>query len=258
MRIATWNINGLRARLDYIRHWLDAVQPDVVGFQELKTPDDQFPHEAFKELGYKAVIHGQQRWNGVAVLAKQRRKLELLQAGLPGQEHMGARLISAKVSGLTFINVYCPNGKNLLHEDYSRKLDWFASLRQYLADTHKPSEKLVLVGDFNIVPSGIDSWNESVLHGNICHSDRERAQIKSLLDLGLYDLWRETRPDDAGHSWWDYRGGSFYKRQGLRIDLLLGTKPVLAKAKSVSLERRWRKKLEDLKPSDHCPIWADI
>ena len=256
MRIATWNINGMRARLDYVRHWLEAVSPDVVGFQELKMKDDQFPHEAFGELGYRVLTHGQKGWNGVAILSKE--PAEARQVGLPGQEDFGSRLLAAEVGGLTFITVYCPNGKSVTHDDFPAKLAWFDSLRSYLDDTFTPEKPVVLVGDFNVVPAAIDSYNEDKLSGHIFHTDEERKRIASLLDWGLVDLWRAERPDEPGHTWWDYRAGAFHKKMGLRIDLLLATPPVADRVRDVGFDRGWRKKVDGLTPSDHAPVWADL
>ncbi|MEC7519549.1 MAG: exodeoxyribonuclease III [Myxococcota bacterium] len=256
MRIATWNINGMRARIDYVQHWLRAVDPDVVGFQELKMEDEKFPHDAFTELGYQVVTHGQKSWNGVAVLSKG--DAEVVQRGLPGQESVGARLLSVKTGGMTFITVYCPNGKTIDHEDFQGKLAWYDALSDYVESQHRPDEPLVLTGDFNIVPAPIDSWNEKKLAGNIFHTDEERQRMARLLDWGFVDAWRETKPEEPGHSWWDYRAGAFHKRQGLRIDLVLVTAPLAARVEDVHVERDWRKKVEGLTPSDHAPVWVDL
>ena len=153
MRLATWNVNGLRARIDYIDHWLKDRQPDVVGLQELKTPDDVFPHDHFRALGYEALVHGQKSWNGVAILAKH--PMTLKQEGLQEQEDFGARLITAEITtpkgnAFDFTTVYCPNGKTLDHADFARKLDWYKSLTRYWQQN--ASAKHLICGDFNIVP----------------------------------------------------------------------------------------------------------
>ena len=256
MRIATWNINGLNARLDYIRHWLEAVSPDVVGLQELKMQDEKFPHEAFRELGYFATTLGQKSWNGVAILSK--KPVEASTRGLPGQEGFGARLISAKVDGVHFATVYCPNGKRLEHDDYGRKLEWFDDLLAWMNAEVRPSDPFVLCGDFNIVPTGLDSWNEERFAGDIFHTDAERERLASIQRWGLMDLWRETYPEEPGHTWWDYRGGAFHRRMGLRIDLILGTASIRTRVEDVFVSRDWRKKIEGLTPSDHAPVWADL
>lgn len=261
MRIATWNINGMRARLDYIGHWLRAVEPDVVGLQELKMEDEKFPHDAFSELGYRAVTYGQKSWNGVAVLTKAELPedaVEVRARGLPGEDGFGSRLLSVRVADITFVTVYCPNGKTIEHDDFRGKLAWFDSLATWLAESHDPTDPLVLTGDFNIVPAPIDSWNEEKLGGGMFHTEGERQRMQRLLDWGLVDLWRALRPDDPGHSWWDYRAGAFHKRMGLRIDLVLGTRAIAERARDAHVLRDWRKKVDGLTASDHAPVWVDL
>jgi exodeoxyribonuclease-3 len=259
MRIATWNINGLRARLDFIMHWLRERKPDIVGLQELKLTDEQFPHDAFQEAGYTAVTHGQKAWNGVAILTpKAAEPAVVTQAGLPGQEEFGSRLLTAQVAGISFTTLYCPNGKTLEHEDYARKLAWFEALAEHLATTLRPEDPAVLCGDFNICPSAQDSWNEDRMKGEIFHTDEERARFGRLLDWGLVDLFRAKHPDSDEFSWWDYRGGAFHRKQGLRIDFLLATQSLLARVRSVEIDREYRKKKDGLTASDHAPVFADL
>lgn len=256
MRIATWNINGLRARLDFLLHWLRARRPDIVGLQELKLTDEQFPRDALEAEGYYAITHGQKAWNGVAILSREPATLE--QSGLPGQEAFGARLLSARIGDLRFTTVYCPNGKSVGHEDFPRKLAWFDALSDYLADSHDPAAPAVLCGDFNICPTPLDSWNEEALQESILHTEKERTRLRRLLDWGLIDLFRETHPAEQTFSWWDYRGGAFHRNMGLRIDLLLGTRPVMGRVESVGTDRDYRKKKEGLTASDHAPVMADL
>lgn len=259
MRIATWNINGLRARMDFLKHWLRARQPDLVGLQEIKTADDKFPHAELEDEGYTALVHGQKAWNGVAILVHDSAaKVELTQAGLPDQEDLGARLVTATVGDLDFTTIYCPNGKHIEHDDFPRKLAWFEALTQHLRDQHDAGRPTVVCGDFNICPTPLDSWNEEVLHGKIFHTDEERRRFQHLLDWGLIDLFRQTQPDDPSFSWWDYRGGSFHKNEGLRIDFLLGTRAVLDRLESIQIDRDYRKKKDGLTPSDHAPMMADL
>jgi exodeoxyribonuclease-3 len=256
MRIATWNVNGLRARLDFAKLWLEERSPDLVGLQELKLTDEQFPHEDFAALGYRAITHGQKSWNGVAVLY--RGDAEPVQAGLPGQEDLGARLVGVKAGDLHFVSVYCPNGKHLEHDDYPRKLAWFDDLAAYLETSHSAGEQLVVGGDYNICPTGLDSWNEKDFAGDIFHTQEERARIQKLYGWGLRDLFRVLHPDEQVFSWWDYRGGAFHRKQGLRIDFLLATEAVARRVKTVEVDREFRKKKGELKASDHAPVWADI
>jgi exodeoxyribonuclease-3 len=256
MRIATWNVNGLRARLDLLLHWLRERSPDLVGLQELKLADDQFPHAELEAAGYRAVVHGQRAWNGVAVLARE--PLEPLERGLPGQDELGARLVSAAVGGLVFTSVYGPNGKHVGHEDFPRKLAWLDALTAHVAARHRAADPLVVVGDLNLCPAPLDSWNETALAGQIFHTQAERDRFRRLCDWGLVDLFRAQHPERRAFSWWDYRAGAFHKGEGLRIDFLLATQSVAARVKAIEIDRDYRKKVAGLVPSDHAPVWADL
>jgi len=252
MRIATWNVNGLRARLEFVLHWLESRRPDVVGLQELKLVDDQFPHLALESLGYHAVVYGQKAWNGVAVLALEKPEIE--QRGLPGQEALGARLVTVRVGGLRFTTVYAPNGKHVDHDDFPRKLAWFDSLRAHVAET--AGDSTVLCGDFNICPTAQDTWREEP--EQIFHTEVERSRFRAILDLGVKDVYRERHPDGAMFSWWDYRGGSFHRNMGLRIDFVLAADAVMERVESVEIDREYRKKQDGLTPSDHAPVIVDL
>jgi exodeoxyribonuclease III len=256
MRIATWNINGLRARLDYLLLWLEQRRPDLVGLQELKTQQDLFPFEVFEPLGYHALVYGEKAWNGVAILSRE--PVELLHQGLTGQEDFGARLLSARLGSLTFETVYCPNGKTLEHEDYPRKLAWFEALEAHWRTHHDANQAVVLCGDFNVAPDAGDSWRGAAGDGGLFHTTAERARMAALLELGLYDLYREHHPEGRDFSWWDYRGGAFHRGQGLRIDLLLGTASVRERVLDVVIDREFRKKQQGLTASDHAPVYADL
>ena len=256
LRVATWNVNGLRARLDFVLHWLRARRPDVVGLQELKLTDEQFPHEVFAREGYRAAVHGQKSWNGVAVLSRE--EAVVIQRGLPGQEEFGARLLTAEIGGVSFTTVYVPNGKSIEHADYPRKLRWLESLRGHFDSAHDPSAPTLLCGDFNVVPQPIDSWSEELHAGLIFHSEDERRRYRAVLDWGFHDLFRAMYPTEQKFSWWDYRGGAFHRKQGLRIDFLLGAEAVVKRLRSVGIDREYRKKKEGLTASDHAPVIADI
>ena len=256
MRIATWNINGLRARIDYIVHWLQARQPDVVGLQELKITDELLPTDVFEELGYHVLTHGQKAWNGVAILSKE--PAELVQSGLPGQDDFGARLITAKVEQLSFTTVYCPNGKKVEHDDYPRKLAWFDALQEHVRDTESADAQTVLCGDFNICPTDLDTWDEGAHSGQIFHTDAERARMSALYDFGLEDMYRAQHPDTRAYSWWDYRAGGFQRNYGLRIDFLLANKAAMDRLQTVEIDRDYRKKKDGLTASDHAPVFADL
>ncbi len=256
MRVATWNVNGLRARLEYVLHWLRSRQPDIVGLQELKLLDEQFPVSEFEAEGYHAAIHGQKAWNGVAILSK--KPVTVRQKGLPGQEEFGSRLLTAEVGGLNLTTVYVPNGKHLEHADFKRKLEWLDCLLAHFRNHHDPLAPTILCGDFNIVPQALDSWNEEELSGKIFHTESERTRFAYFQEWGFADLFRHLYPSDAKFSWWDYRGASFRFNEGLRIDFLLGTAPVIEKLESVQIDRDYRKKKEGLTASDHAPVIADL
>jgi len=256
MRVATWNVNGMRARRELLLRWLEARRPDIVGLQELKLTDEQFPHADIEAAGYKAVTHGQKAWNGVAILS--RTDAAVTCRGLPGQEEFGSRLLTADVGGISFTVVYCPNGKSVEHADFPRKLAWFDALADHLGSTHDPARPAILCGDFNICPAPIDSWNEQLMAGSIFHTEAERERMARLARWGLVDLYRELHPDSQEFTWWDYRGGAFHRRQGLRIDLLLGTGPVAGRLRSVEIDREYRRKLDEITPSDHAPVFADL
>lgn len=256
LRVATWNINGLRARYDFLCHWLRARRPDLVGLQELKLEDEHFPHDELAAEGYHAVTHGEKAWNGVAVLA--RSPVEVVQRGLPGQEALGARLLTARAGDVLFTTVYCPNGKHTGHEDFPRKLAWFDHLAGHLEASQRPDQPAVLCGDFNLCPTGLDSWNEERLHGSIFHTDEERRRFRRLLDWGWVDVYRRLHPERQAFSWWDYRGGAFHRGMGLRIDFVLATEPLAGRAESTEIDRDYRKKKDGLTASDHAPVYADL
>ena len=256
MRLATWNINGIRARLDFIAFWLEERQPDVVGFQELKAEDGAFPHDFFQNLGYVVQTHGQKSWNGVAVATKA--EVDVTQRGLPGQEENGSRLITALVDGVSFTNVYCPNGKSVDHADYDMKLEWFDALGDYCQEQLEQHPQVVVCGDFNIVAEAKDSHLGAAGDGGIFHTVAERERLHTLMNQGLLDIYRDRYPDSGAFSWWDYRRGAFQRNQGLRIDLILGSDAVAKRAQDVVIDRDYRKKKEGLTASDHAPVYLDI
>lgn len=260
MRVVTWNVNSVSARLDFVLDFLEARQPDVVCLQELKTTDDDFPRLAFAQLGYASVAHGQQQWNGVAVLSRKASgpAPELVQAGLPGQEAMGARLVTVKVLGLEISSVYVPNGKSVEHADYAKKLAWLDALIAHLRASMSREQPVIVAGDFNIAPSDLDTWDPKGHAGHIFHTEAERARVAALHELGLVDLYRKLHREEQAFTWWDYRGGSFHKKQGLRIDWLLGNTSAAERCTEVSVDRDFRKKREERTPSDHAPVVAEL
>lgn len=256
MRIASWNINGIRSRIDYIKIWLEARQPDLVGFQEIKATDDNVPVDAFSDIGYEIHSHGQKSYNGVAFLTKN--EIEVTQIGLPGREEDGARLIAGEYEDLTYATVYCPNGKNIEHADYEMKLEWFGALRDFCATEIAKERDFLIGGDYNICATAADSHLGAKGDGQIFHTDRERAALDELFELGLVDLFRLKYPNSDAFSWWDYRAGAFQRNLGLRIDLMLGTTGMVDRTTEVVIDRDFRKKQEGLTASDHAPVYVDI
>ncbi len=256
MRVATWNINGLRARLGFVLRWLAARQPDLVGIQELKLTEEQFPHAELRAAGYHAAVFGQKAWNGVAILS--RAPLQITETGLPEQAHLGARLLTARTSELSFTTLYGPNGKSVEHGDFAAKLAWLEALLGHFQASHHAEEPTFLCGDFNLCPTALDSWNEALLGGTIFHTEAERQRFQRLLEWGFHDLFREKHPGARAFSWWDYRGGAFHRGQGLRLDFLLASAGLAARVRAVTIDRDYRKKQEGLVPSDHAPVIADL
>jgi len=234
--------------------WLKERKPNIVGLQELKIQNEDFPFEFFKDLGYESFVHGQKSWNGVAILSNVPGELKL--KGLEDQEDFGARLITAKFGELEFTTCYCPNGKDINHQDYAAKLGWFESLIGLYQKNS--SEKSILCGDFNIVPTEVDSWMGEKAEGTIFHTIAEREKMSRLLETGFIDLYRQANPDLQAFTWWDYRGGSFHRKHGLRIDFILGSNKVSKDTTEITIDRDFRKKKGELTASDHAPVFADL
>jgi exodeoxyribonuclease III len=255
MRIATWNVNSLKARLPRVEEWLDIARPDVLCMQETKVADSAFPSMAFQALGYDAVSHGEGRWNGVAILSRvgvEDDRPGFCDDVVPGDE---ARVLSATCGGVRVTTIYVPNGRSVGHEQYHLKLEWLARLRRHLDTGCDPEQPMVVCGDFNIAPDDRDVWDPALAHGGTHVSKPERDALGELLDWGLVDVFRELYDDERLFSWWDYRAGAFHKHLGMRIDLVLATRP-LAKALNWALIDRNARK--GTAPSDHAPLVVDF
>lgn len=256
MLLATWNINGLRARSQRLAEFLAERRPDVACLQELKITPEEFPHLELRASGYHAVLTGQPGWNGVAVIARE--PPELVTRELPGAADLGARFVVAKTSGIEVASVYVPNGKTVSHADYKMKLTWLERLAAYVESRADEDAPLVLGGDFNVCWTDLDSYGGARFKGRIFHTDEERALMNRLRDAGLVDLFRAHRPEEPGFSWWDYRAGAFHKKEGMRIDLLLATPAIASRMTDVYVDRDYRKKgkTSGSIPSDHAPVVA--
>lgn len=254
MRIATWNVNSLRARLELVLAWLRQDGPEVVCLQETKATDDVFPAAALAEVGYEAVFTGQKTYNGVAMLSRLPFS-EVCRAlpDAPGDDEK--RFIAATVNGARIVNVYVPNGQAVGSAKFAYKLAWLEQLRTYLRTTYTLETPLVLCGDFNVAPEPRDVYDAAEVDGDVLFHPDERAAFARLLDWGLRDALRLHRQEGELYSWWDYRAGAFRRNRGFRIDHILVTPPVAARCTAVTLERDLRRQP---KPSDHIPVVATL
>lgn len=258
MRITSWNINSLRARLSRVERWLTDFEPDVVCLQETKLADEAFPAATFAMLGYESFHNGQGRWNGVAVLS--RVGLDDPVAGFgPGIEaDPDARLVWATCGGVRVASAYVPNGRALGHDHYHYKLSWLGRLREALDVQADPNEPVIVCGDFNVAPEDRDVYDPAAFTDSTHTSGPERTRLAALADWGLADLFRQHHADGGLFSWWDYRAGNFHKRKGMRIDLLLGSAPAAAACRYALIDRNERKGPRSDPPSDHAPVFADL
>ncbi len=254
MRIATWNVNSVRARLDRLLAFLGRSNVDVLCLQELKVTDGDFPREPLEAAGWKAVTFGQKTYNGVAIVAREE-PADVERGLLDGVDDPEARLVAATVRGVRVVSAYVPNGKTVGSEKWDYKLRWLARLEAYLRPRVTADASIVLCGDFNVAPTDLDvrnveKWRDTVL----CRTE-VRAAFEALKATGLADALRLVRPEEAVYTWWDYRELGFPKNDGLRIDHFLVGAPLAARLASVTVDRDERKgKL----PSDHAPVIAEF
>jgi exodeoxyribonuclease-3 len=267
MRIATWNVNSLAARLDKVAWWLGRARPDVLLMQETKLADAAAPVDAFREAGYQLAHHGEGRWNGVAIASRVGIEAVVTNFGEPlrhpntadagdDEPFAEARMIATVCAGIRVVSLYAPNGRVVDSPFYLAKLQWFERLSQWLARAADPAEPLVLGGDFNIAPADDDVWDPAACHGGTHVSPRERTAFARLLDFGLVDAYRRHHREPGRYTWWDYRAGAFHLNQGMRIDHLLVTAPLAQRTVAAEIDREARKGKP--LPSDHAPLVADL
>jgi len=258
MRLVTWNVNSLRARLPRVLEFLAEHRPDVLLLQETKCEADAFPHAALADAGYVAADHSGGRWAGVAVVARSELGIAEASAGLPGEVvESEARWVEATVGGtLRVASVYVPNGRALDSEWYAQKLAFLEAMARRVAELRAAAggPELVVAGDVNVAPADLDVYDPAAFVGVTHTSAPERAALQSVLDAGLVDAFRRLHPDAVGHTWWDYRQGHFHRGLGLRIDLILTTPAIADRLTRVGIERDYRK---GSRPSDHVPLVAD-
>ena len=263
MRLATWNVNSLKARLGRVEEWLGYAQPDVLCMQETKLADAAFPTLAFSALGYESAHHGDGRWNGVAILSriglddvvagfgKDDGELNLALDGVPAE----CRLIAATCGGVRVHSVYVPNGRSLDSDQYTAKLDWLGRLRGLVDASCTPAGHTVICGDFNVAPEDRDVYDPSKFVGATHVSAAEREALANLQRWGLVDAFRLVYDQDRLFTWWDYRAGDFHNHRGMRIDLVLVSKSLADRVQWALVDRNARK---GKSPSDHAPVVVDI
>jgi len=262
MRIATWNVNSVRTRLDQVVAWLQQERPEVLCLQETKVTDELFPRAAFEALGYQVVISGQKAYNGVAMLSLL--PLDDVQIGfealLPGDPEAPGlseqkRVISALVDGVRVLNLYVPNGSSLSSEKYAYKLEWLACLQRYLAVQQDQGDPLCMVGDFNIGPEDRDLPDPKRQTGGIMASQAEREALQLVLGDRLSDVFRVFESDTGHWSWWDYRSGAWDRDKGWRIDHIYVTDDLLSCATGCLIHKATR---GNEQPSDHAPVVVNL
>jgi exodeoxyribonuclease-3 len=267
VRIATWNVNSLKARHEKVTWWLERARPDILLLQETKLADADVPDDLLRSHGYQIVHHGEGQWNGVAIASRSSIEDVMTNFGEPlatartpdaGDDEplAEARMIAARTAGLRVVSLYAPNGRVVDSRFYQAKLFWFDRLARWLGAHCAPDEPLVLGGDLNVAPTDADVWDATRCHGGTHVSPPERAAFARLADWGLVDAYRLHHGEGERFTWWDYRAGNFHKNFGMRIDHLLVTAPVAARAIWAEIDREARKGLPT--PSDHAPLLVDL
>ena len=251
MKIASWNVNSIRVRIDHVRDWLKEQQADVLGLQEIKMPEENYPASDLEDAGYHSLVNGQKTYNGVALLSREQPEDPI--RDLPGYDDPQKRVVAATYRDIRAINVYVPNGQTVGSDKFEYKLEWLDALREFLAAELLKHPRLVVFGDYNIAPEDRDVHDPAEWEGKVLCSDAERKKLRSLMNLGLVDSYRLFDQAESGFSWWDYRAGAFRRNRGLRIDLMLVSESLAATCSASGIDPAPRR-LE--RPSDHAPVWA--
>ena len=258
MKLATWNVNSIKARLDAARAWLGEAQPDVVCLQETKTTDEAFPADAFESLGYNCAVHGQKTYNGVAILSK--RPLEDVTPRLPGgngDDH--ARYIEAVVPGehgiVRVASVYAPNGNPIGTDKFKYKLGWLERLAQHAQELLALEEPLALMGDFNVIPDDDDCYDPRAWEMDALFQPESRAAFRRVECLGFTDAFRACHAETQQYTFWDYQAGAWQKDHGIRIDHILLSPQAGDRLSGCGIDKHVRGRE---KPSDHVPVWCEV
>ncbi len=253
MKLVTWNVNSLNVRLPHLLRWLEENPVDVVCIQETKLTDDKFPVAAIEAAGYQVAFSGQKTYNGVAILS--RLPMTDVVRNNPLYPDAQQRILAATIDGIRVVCAYVPNGQAVDSDKYVYKLGWMASLREWLAGELAAHPQLAVLGDYNVAPEDRDVHDPAAWEGEVHVSPPERAAFQALLDLGLADSYRLFEQPEKSYSWWDYRMLRFQKNQGLRIDHILLSPPLVARCTACTIDRAPRKWQQ---PSDHTPVIATL
>jgi exodeoxyribonuclease-3 len=253
LRLASWNVNSLKIRLDQVLTWLASSAIDILALQEIKLIDENFPKKAFTECGYHIVYSGQKTYNGVAIIS--RYPLSHVMTDIPNLVDPQRRILVVTIGDLRLINLYVPNGSELGSEKYHYKLDWLEKMTVFIKEQLLLYPKLAVVGDFNIAPEDRDVHDPSEWLGQVLVSPLERQAFTTLLNLGLTDSFRCFPQEEQSFSWWDYRAAAFRRNRGLRIDHILLSEALQLQCMRSDIDKAPRKAE---RPSDHAPVWVEL
>ena len=258
MKIATFNVNSIRARADLTAKWLREKNPvDILCLQELKCEEEQFPKAPFEELGYHIAINGQPRYNGVAILSKRPFSQVKREFGVDVLDRE-KRLIEVRIGDLTLLNVYAPHGESdERHYKHLYKMDFYDALTDYLRTIRKEHERLIVTGDLNVALEDIDVFDPQFFAGSVGFLESEKRKLRALLESGLHDCCREKHPDVRCFTWWDYRTAAVWRDEGMRIDYILATEPLARGCTAIEVDM-WTRRRRSPTPSDHAPLVGEL
>jgi exodeoxyribonuclease-3 len=251
LKIVTWNVNSLRVRLPQLLTWLATAKPDIISLQETKVTDENFPLQPIKDAGYHVVFAGQKTFNGVAILS--RTPAQEIITAIPEWQDDQKRIIAATIADTRVVNLYIPNGENVISAKYQYKLQWLAKMRDFLQQQLTQYPNLVVLGDFNIAPEDRDVYDPARWQGQVLCSEPERQAFRELIALGLHDIFRLFPDPKVPYTWWDYRGGALWRNEGLRIDHILTSQALATRCTQCEVDKSLRKQKP---PSDHAAVVA--
>jgi len=253
LKVASWNVNSLNVRLPHVLAWCASASPDILALQETKLPDERFPGDALREAGYQSLFSGQKTYNGVAILSREA-GADMV-TDVPGLDDPQRRILAATFGDIRVIDLYVVNGSEVGSEKFSYKMHWLEKVTDFISAELAQHEKLIVLGDFNIAPADRDVHDPEAWHEKILCSTQERNALERIMSLGLSDTFRLFEQAEKSWSWWDYRMAAFRRNMGLRIDLVLASKPLLEQCSTAYIDREPR---TQERPSDHTPVIAEF